>query len=677
MVKVSVIVPIFNSEEYLDECLKSALNQSLKDIEIICVDDGSSDASLQIVRRFAKNDGRIKVITKPNAGTGHTMNTGFKAAAGEYLAILESDDIILPGMLEDLYAIAKGHGNLDFVKSDFYRFWGNGGSRKLEYVALSNKKAYYNKVLNPSMDISMLRINNVMATGIYKRSFIEENKILYNETPGAAFQDNGFWFQVFLQAKSAFIVDKAYYMIRRDNENSSVKSKSKVYCMCDEYDYIRSFIKRTKGLHPDALYACSRYRYSNYIFTLNRIDESFKPDFLLRFSNDFKLLSLKAELSRHFFTARQWKLLCRIIENPLNVYFQEICDLSQNEKYKKLKKEFNKKKKELEKIKSSNSWKIGRAITAVPRRIKKLCKNNSLHKVEESIISEKIETYDSDHKEELPEALIKWYKKRTGWDLDLNKPESFNEKIQWLKLYDSTLQKTRLADKYKVRDWVADKIGHDHLIPLLGVWGSFEEIDFSDFPSKFVLKTNHGSGWNVIVKDKTCFNYHKAKQNFDKWLSQDYSKRVGYELHYGGISPVIIAEEYMGDSESLLDYRFFCFDGKPYYVWVDSGSGTSEHRRNIYDINWNLQPLLVNYEPLLEDLPKPLQLEEMTKYAEILSEGFSFVRVDFYLIGETVYFGEMTFTPQSGIGRWDPPEMNKYYGDLINLPSVRRDEVDA
>lgn len=673
MVKVSIIIPIYNAEKYLAECIESAVNQSLKDIEIICVDDGSSDGSLQIVRRFAENDDRIKVISKANAGTGHTMNIGFEAATGEYLAILESDDFILPNMYEDLYAIAKGYGDLDFVKSDFYRFWGDGGNRKIEYGALSDKKAYYNTKLNPSLDISMLRIANVMATGIYKRSFIEEYNIKYNETPGAAFQDNGFWFQVFLQAKSAYIVDKAYYMIRRDNENSSVKSKDKVYCMCDEYDFIRDFIKRTQGLHPDALFACSRYRFSGYIFTLGRIDESYKPEFLVRFSSDFKKLSLSGELSRHFFTSKHWNLLNRIIENPLNVYFEEICDISRNKKYKKLEAELNKKKKEIKRIKNSNSWKIGRMITAVPRRIKAL-KGSENNQEKHSLSVWKPSVSGSfESREELPGLLMQWYKKTTGWDLELNNPESFNEKIQWLKLFDCSPKKTLLADKYRVRDWVASRIGHDHLIPMLGVWDNFEEIDFSEFPSKFILKTNHGSGWNILVKDKKRFDYYGAKQKFNEWLKEDYSKRVGYELHYAGISPKIIAEEYLGDPKDLFDYRFFCFDGVPRFIWVDSGSGTVEHRRNVYDIDWNLQPLMVNYQPLSANLPKPIQLDEMVECAKVLSKGFSFVRVDFYLVGETVYFGEMTFTPQSGIGKWDPPEANKYYGDLINLPEARRE----
>ena len=208
---------------------------------------------------------------------------------------------------------------------------------------------------------------------------------------------------------------------------------------------------------------------------------------------------------------------------------------------------------------------------------------------------------------------------------------------------------------------------------MLGVWDNFEEIDFSEFPSKFILKTNHGSGWNILVKDKKRFDYYGAKQKFNEWLKEDYSKRGGYELHYAGISPKIIAEEYLGDPKDLFDYRFFCFDGVPRFIWVDSGSGTVEHRRNVYDIDWNLQPLMVNYQPLSANLPKPIQLDEMVECAKVLSKGFSFVRVDFYLVGETVYFGEMTFTPQSGIGKWDPPEANKYYGDLINLPEARRE----
>ncbi len=264
--------------------------------------------------------------------------------------------------------------------------------------------------------------------------------------------------------------------------------------------------------------------------------------------------------------------------------------------------------------------------------------------------------------------LKKWYYKTCGRTIDLENPRTFNEKIQWLKLYDSTELKTILADKYLAREYVADKIGKEHLIPMLGVWDKFEDIDFNKLPDKFVLKANHGSGWNSIIKDKNSMDFSAEKKKFDKWMKLNFTTEYGYELHYMNIPPKIVAEEYMADLDgTIYDYRFFCFNGEPKYVWVDCGSGTQEHTRTIFDASWNKQDYLINY-PAIEPTPeKPDTFEEMKEYAKVLSKEFAFVRVDFYSLNGKVYFGELTFTPQSGSGKFDD-EQNSLYGDLIRLP---------
>ncbi len=271
--------------------------------------------------------------------------------------------------------------------------------------------------------------------------------------------------------------------------------------------------------------------------------------------------------------------------------------------------------------------------------------------------------------------LKEWYWRNTGKVLRLDYPRSFNEKIQWLKLCDSTAIKTDLADKYKVREYVREKIGEQYLIPLCGVWDDFTQIDFSELPDQFVLKCNHGSGWNCIVRDKSKINYKKMCKQFNGWLKSNYAYNAGFELQYKNIRSCIIAEEYISElNGEVYDYRFFCFDGKPLYVWVDKGSGTSDHQRNIYNIEWEKQNYRVNYPDISPNPPKPNNYEEMVECAKKLSEGFIFVRVDLYSVDEKVYFGEMTFTPQSGIGDWDNEEINLYYGSLIKLP-IEDDET--
>lgn len=266
-------------------------------------------------------------------------------------------------------------------------------------------------------------------------------------------------------------------------------------------------------------------------------------------------------------------------------------------------------------------------------------------------------------------ALIDWYYEKTGKQLNLRNPHSFNEKIQWLKMYDSVPAKTALADKYLAKEIVANIIGKEYVIPLLGVWNNFNEIDFENLPRQFVLKANHGSGWNIVVKDKNSLNYKDAEKKFNGWMNKNFAFQYGFELHYMNIEHRIIAEPYIGEIDGdIFDYRFFCFNGIPTYIWVDSGSGTPNHKRNIYDINWNLQNYKVNYPHIDIMPPRPKKLNEMIILAQKLSKDFSFVRVDFYYVNDIIYFGEMTFTPQSGVGIWEDQNQDLHYGELLNLP---------
>jgi len=269
-----------------------------------------------------------------------------------------------------------------------------------------------------------------------------------------------------------------------------------------------------------------------------------------------------------------------------------------------------------------------------------------------------------------PEILTDWYREVTGKKLNINNPRTFNEKIQWLKLYDSTSLKTRLTDKLLVRDWIKEKIGGEYLIPLLGVYDSFDEIDFDVLPNRFVLKTNHGSAWNVIVKDKILFDKEKAKRDMDFWMCTNYAYCAGMELQYRDIKPKIIVEQYL-ECEPIIDYRFYCFDGSPFQVWVDIFSGTSNHLRDIFDIDWNKLSFRCTWPSANGVLDKkPEGLEEMIQLAKKLSSGFSFVRIDFYSFNSKIYFGEMTFTPMSGTGKYDPEEWDLRLGDMIKLPLV-------
>lgn len=274
--------------------------------------------------------------------------------------------------------------------------------------------------------------------------------------------------------------------------------------------------------------------------------------------------------------------------------------------------------------------------------------------------------------EQYPKALKRWYLRRTGEILDLDNPKTFNEKIQWLKLNDSTPEKTVLADKYRVRAWVANKIGDEHLIPLLGVWDNANDIDFEKLPNQFVLKATHSSGWNIIVRNKDDLNVQKTRKTINRWLKLHIAFQSGFELHYKNIPPAVIAEKYIENVEGdLYDYKFGCFNGEPKYCLVDMDRHTN-HKRSIRNLNFDPLPFTLNlvseaFSNADTMITKPEQYDQMITLARSLSEGFKYVRVDFYNVKGIIYFGEMTFTSGSGTYVIQPREYETLLGDMIEL----------
>lgn len=327
MKKVSIILPIYNVSQYLRECLDSVTGQTLQDVEIICVNDGSTDDSLEIIQEYAAKDARIVVVTGPNGGYGKAMNKGLDRATGEYIGIVEPDDYIVPEMYAELYDIAKAQ-DLDLVKADFWRFTRDeDGEEHLQYELLDKTEKRYGELLCPAQDPSCIRFTLNTWTGIYRRAFIEEHAIRHNETPGASFQDNGFFFQTFVYAQRAMIVNKAYYRNRRDNPNSSVKSKAKVYCMNIEYDYIRDLLMRDRELWERFQYMYWWKKYHNYWFTYNRIDDSYKEEYLDRMRQEYKRAMQLGQLDPDVFTKNEWRTI-RSMTNHAYGYINKLCSIT-------------------------------------------------------------------------------------------------------------------------------------------------------------------------------------------------------------------------------------------------------------------------------------------------------------------------------------------------------------
>ncbi len=256
--------------------------------------------------------------------------------------------------------------------------------------------------------------------------------------------------------------------------------------------------------------------------------------------------------------------------------------------------------------------------------------------------------------------------------LNLKNPTTFNEKMQWLKLYDRKPIYTTMVDKAAVKKYVADRVGDEYIIPTLGIWDSFDEIDFDSLPDQFVLKCTHDSGGVVIVRDKSKLDFKKARKKLSKYLKRDYFYQWR-EWPYKNVPKKILAEAYMEDEKTseLRDYKFMCFHGevKCTLVCTDRFSEDGLHM-TFFDRDWNVLPFERSTPVSKESLPAPLNYERMLELSEKLSYGLSFVRVDFYEVSGKVYFGELTFFPGTGLKAFQPEKWDEIIGSWLDLSHI-------
>lgn len=268
--------------------------------------------------------------------------------------------------------------------------------------------------------------------------------------------------------------------------------------------------------------------------------------------------------------------------------------------------------------------------------------------------------------------LRRCFKAFLGYDLDLDNPKTFNEKLQWLKLHDRNPLYITLVDKYEVKKWVASLIGEEHIVPTLGVWESLDEIDFNALPDRYVLKCTHDSGGLAICRDRATFNVCAARRKIGRSLSRNYYWS-GREWPYRDVKPRIIAEEYLDAGNGvadLVDYKFYCFGGEPRFLYVSQGLEHHETARiSFLNIDWTFAPYArADYKPF-DELPAcPSRYEEMLVLSRKLAAGIPFVRVDLYESSGRVFFSEMTFSPNAGFCPFDPVDADRAIGEMIQLP---------
>ena len=269
----------------------------------------------------------------------------------------------------------------------------------------------------------------------------------------------------------------------------------------------------------------------------------------------------------------------------------------------------------------------------------------------------------------------KEYFLKMGKTLNLDNPKTFNEKLQWLKLNDRKKEYSTMVDKIAVKEYISNVIGENYVIPTIGVYDKFDDIDFNELPNQFVLKCTHDSGGVVICKDKLKLNKKEARKKINKFLKRKYYY-AHREWPYKNVKPRIIIEEYMKDknSEELIDYKVMCFNGKAKIIFTCTERFGGGLKVTFFDLNWNKLPFKRHYPTSEKQISKPKCLKEMVNLSERLSKGVPFVRVDWYEINGKLFFGEYTFYPGAGLEEFTPDKWDSKLGDLIDLGAANSDE---
>lgn len=309
--KVTIIMPSLNVKNYIEQCIESACSQTLRDIEIICVDAGSTDGTYEILKQYANRDTRIKVIHSQYKSYGYQMNLGLENAHGEYIAVLETDDYVDNDMYNQLYSIAK-ENKVDVVKSNYYR---HSGDKDIYFEALAGLP--YNRVITPNKCMSLFMRAPAIWTGLYRRDFLEANDIKFLETPGASYQDTGFILKVWISAKCIYFLKNAFLHYRTDNPNSSVKSLDKMLFVRDEMkDVYRYLDERPEKKKKYSSVIWDREA-DAYEWNFRRLTDNLKYVFLKEVQGRFREGLNSNNYARQYFRWDVWKMILEVAEDPM------------------------------------------------------------------------------------------------------------------------------------------------------------------------------------------------------------------------------------------------------------------------------------------------------------------------------------------------------------------------
>lgn len=353
---VSIIMPIYNASAFLKESLGGLLDQTLDSIEIICVNDGSTDDSLEIIKKYALKDHRIKIINKANSGYGHTMNQGLKIAMGEYIGILEPDDFVDNNAYEKLYKTAKEQ-DADVVKANYYEYY----NKEDNYFEVLNGLKY-NQLTSAEENERIIFMRPCIWSALYKKKLLTDNNIVFNETPGASYQDTAFAFKVWVCAKKVYFLKDAFLHYRMDNENSSVKSSGKVFSICDEFQSMQAFLNQDVNKKNKYSKILQVLKLDTYTWNLNRIAPEYQKIFKIQIGLDFIKAKYDNVLEEEYFDSNRWKMVLEYIQETKN-------GMVSSNREQEL-------KEEVSDLKNSMSYKIGHMLVFIPGKIIRFIKRN-------------------------------------------------------------------------------------------------------------------------------------------------------------------------------------------------------------------------------------------------------------------------------------------------------------
>ena len=646
MISVSVIIPVYNAAKCLEQCIRSVMNQTLRGIEIICVDDGSSDASLEILRRLAQEDARIRVLEQPNQGAGAARNRGLSIAEGEYLSFLDADDFFEPDMLEKAYGQAvRDRAQVTVFGADFYDDK-RGVFVPCGYAVRDELLPAKRPFAGTDVEGNLFRTMVGWAWDkLFETAYIRDMGLRFQEQRTS--NDLFFVYSALACAQRITTRDQVLAHQRRHMSGRLSVTREKSW-MC----FYHALLALREQLISSGVYAHYERSFVNYalhfsLWNLNTLGGEIQGKLYEALRGGwFESLGVTEKPKEYFESAGEYRQLARILRQAYNPKTHP--HIIRAERLLTI---------------------IGRGRDAVCFRIRKLPKIKKVLRPFASWVGRGVGSVLTMISPEL-NTQVRFAIKNRGKLLDLKHPKTFTEKLAWLKLnvYAEDPVVRRCADKLLVRDYVEEKGFGALLNPLYAVYDRAEDIQWDTLPDALAVKWNYGCGFNLMIPDKASADLKAAEKKLAMWGKRRYWMYLA-ELQYRTARPCILCERYLNlpAGEELIDYKFYCFHGEVKAVLVIVRPDHADKAAVFMNPDWTFLSDISNRYARFFVPQKPASYDAMLAAAKGLSADFPFVRMDFFDWNGQALFGEMTFTPAGGM---DPSQTlidGKEFGEYLHI----------